>query len=124
MIHPLNDADAAAMPLTEYGPLKAPTGVPLDGPMMTSGEVFFRHQNGHVVAGIWEVTAGRMRADFGDDGEMVHIVKGTLKAIPDEGESFTLHPGDTATFEPHWKGIWDLETPMRKLFCVFNFNPA
>jgi len=124
MIRPLNDHDAATMPLTEYGPLKAPTGVPLDGPMTTSGEVFFRHDNGHIVAGIWEVTPGRMRADFGDDGEMVHVVKGTLKAIPDQGEPFTLRPGDTATFEPHWTGIWELETPMRKLFCVFNFNPT
>ncbi|MGI9254161.1 MAG: cupin domain-containing protein, partial [Thermomicrobiales bacterium] len=90
MIVPISDADAAAMELPLYGPLKAPTGVPLDGEMFTSGKVFWRSDNGVIVTGIWECSAGRMRADFGNDGEMVHVVKGTLHAIPDVGEPFTV----------------------------------
>jgi uncharacterized cupin superfamily protein len=122
MIFPISDAAAAAMDLPVYGPLEPPVGEPLDGPMTTSGEVFFRSENGVVFSGLWECSAGRMRANFGNDGEMVHIVKGTLHAIPDDGEPFTLRPGDTATFPPHWTGIWELEQPMRKLYCVFDFS--
>lgn len=121
-VFPISDADAAAMELDVYGPLKPPTGEPLDGPMTTSGKVFFRSENGVIVSGLWEVSAGRMRADFGDDGEMVHVVKGTLRAIPDEGEPFEVRTGETATFTPFWTGVWELDTPMRKLYCVFNFN--
>ena len=122
MIFPISDTDAAAMELTEYGPLQPPVGQPLDGPMTTSGQVFWRSDNGVMLTGIWECSAGRMRADFGNDGEMVHVVKGTLHAIADSGEERTLHPGDTATFPPYWTGIWVLDQPMRKLFCVFDFS--
>jgi uncharacterized protein len=122
MIFPISDADAAAMDLPVYGPLQPPVGTPLDGEMITSGTVFFRSENGVIVTGLWECSAGRMRADFGNDGEMVHVVKGTLHAIADSGEEWTLKPGDTATFPPYWTGIWVLEQPMRKLFCVYDFS--
>ncbi len=121
-IIPVSDADAATMELDEYGPLAPPVGTPLDGPMTTSGKVFWRSENGIIVSGLWECSAGRMRADFGNDGEMVHVVKGTLHAIADDGTEHVLNPGDTATFPPYWTGIWVLEQPMRKMFCVFDFS--
>ena len=80
-----------------------------------------RSDNGVIVSGLWECSAGRMRADFGNDGEMVHVVKGTLHAIADDGTEHVLRPGDTATFPPYWTGVWVLDTPMRKMFCVFDF---
>ncbi len=121
-VFPLSDAEAAAMDLPARGPLAPPVGQPLDGPMETFSHKFFGSENGVIHAGLWEVSAGRMRADFGDDGEMVHVVKGTLHAIPDNGEPFTIRTGDTATFPPGWTGIWELREPMRKLFCVFDFS--
>ena len=91
---------AHAQPRSTYDPPPShcapPVGTPLDGPMMTSGKVFWRSDNGVIMAGIWEVAAGRMRADFGNDGEMVHVVKGTLHAIADDGTAHLLRPGDTA----------------------------
>lgn len=121
-IAPISDAAAATMELDDYGPLAPPVGTPLDGPMATSGKVFWRSENGIILAGIWEVAAGRMQADFGNDGEMVHVVKGTLHAIADDGAEHVLRPGDTATFPPFWKGVWEIKEPMRKLFCVFDFS--
>ena len=122
MVFPISDIDAAAMDLDAYGALAPPVGTPLDGPMETSGKIFWRADNGVVFTGIWEVSAGRMRADFGNDGEMLHVVKGSLRAVPDDGAEFTVRQGETATFPPFWTGVWHLEEPMRKLFCVFDFS--
>lgn len=122
MVFPISDADAAALDLEDYGPLAPPVGTPLDEPMMTAGKVFWRAENGMITSGIWECAAGRMRADFGNDGEMVHVVGGTIWAVPDTGPEFVILPGKTATFPPFWTGIWHLDGPMRKLYCVFDFS--
>ena len=122
MPFPISDAEAATLTLDEYGPLSAPVGTALDGPMPTAGKVFWRSDNGAIMTGVWEVGAGRMRADFGNDGEMVHVVAGTIEARSDDGEELTIGPGESATFPPHWKGVWTMATPMRKLYCTFRFD--
>lgn len=122
MIVSISDSEAADMDLAEYGPLRPPVGTPLDGPMTTSGQVFWQSEDESIVTGVWECSAGRLRADFGNDGEMVHVVMGTIQALGDDGEERTIGPGESATFPPYWKGIWVLENPMRKLYCVFKFG--
>ena len=122
MIVPVSDSDAATMELDDYGPLQPPVGTALDGPMGTSGKVFWQSEDGRIAAGVWEVAAGRMRADFGNDGEMVHVVAGTIQVRADDGEEQTIGPGQSATFPPHWKGVWTLESPMRKLYCTFKLG--
>lgn len=121
MILIVSDGDAAVMALDDYGPLQAPVGVPLDGPMTTAGKVFWTSDDGSIMTGVWECSAGRMRADFGNDGEMVHVVKGTIRAVSEDGEELMIGPGESATFPPYWTGVWVLEEPMRKVFCVFDF---
>lgn len=122
MISPVSDAAAAEMELDAYGPLQPPVGTPLEGPMETAGKLFWKSDDGAIMTGIWECAAGRMRADFGNDGEMVHVVKGTIRALSDSGEEQVIGPGESATFPPYWTGIWELEQPMRKIFCVFNLG--
>jgi uncharacterized cupin superfamily protein len=122
MVSAISDELAADMTLDAYGPLAPPVGKPLDGEMLTAGKVFWQSDDEAIMTGVWECAAGRMRADFGNDGEMVHVVKGTIRAIPDEGEEFVVSPGESATFPPNWKGEWVLETPMRKLYCTFTFK--
>lgn len=122
MIVPVSDAEAAAMELDDYGPLQPPVGTALDGPMATAGKVFWRSEDGRIMTGVWEVAAGRMRADFGNDGEMVHVVTGTIQARGDDGEEQTIGPGQSATFPPNWTGVWTLEAPMRKLSCTFKLG--
>ncbi len=121
MIVPVSDSDAATMELVDYGALQPPVGAALDGPMATAGQVFWQSDDGSITTGVWECAAGRMRADFGNDGEMVHVVKGTIQARSDDGEELTVGPGQSATFPPFWTGIWTLEGPMRKLYCTFKF---
>lgn len=122
MIVPVSDDDAAAMALDDYGPLGFPVGLPLGEPMATSGTVFWQSEDGRITTGVWECAAGRMRADFGNDGEMVHVVKGIIEAHGDDGTAMTIGPGQSATFPPHWKGVWTLAAPMRKLYCTFKLD--
>lgn len=122
MVHPISDSEAAALELDEYGPLKPPVGQPLDGPMTTSGKVFWRSADEKIMTGVWECSAGRLRADFDNAGEMVHVVSGTIRALADDGEERVIGPGESATFPAHWKGVWELATPMRKLYCTFDLD--
>lgn len=122
MVMPVSDSEAAAMTLDAYGDLAPPVGQPLDGPMPTSGKVFWRSDDGKIMTGVWECAAGRMRADFGNEGELVHVVSGTIRAVSDDGEERSIGPGESATFPPQWKGVWTLDTPMRKLYCTFKLG--
>jgi uncharacterized cupin superfamily protein len=108
---------APDMPLDEYGPISESIGIALDGPMSHRGRVFWQSENGKVACGLWEVDAGRFSCVF--DGEMVHVVKGTIVATDEEGSTITLGPGDVYTFTPGWKGIWEMREPMRKFFTTF-----
>lgn len=122
MIVPISDSDAAEMPLDDYGPLTLPVGEPLDGPMVTSGKVFWRSDDQRIMTGVWECSAGRMRADFANGGEMFHVVKGSIRALSDDGSELLIRAGDSATFPPFWKGVWVLAEPMRKVYCTFDLD--
>ena len=122
MIRTISDAEAVDMELKELGPLKPPVGKPLDGEMLTWGRNFFASDDARIHTGVWECAPGRLRADFGTDGEMVHVVKGSIHAISDDGVEILVGPGQSATFPPGWTGIWELATPMRKLYCTFELG--
>jgi uncharacterized cupin superfamily protein len=107
------------MELDEYGPISASIGIALDGPMNHRGKTFWSRADGSVRCGLWEVDAGRFSCTFDGEGEMVHMVKGTLIATSDEGDIIELGEGDVYTFEPGWSGIWRMPTPMRKFFTSF-----
>ena len=113
-------AHAPDMVLDEYGPITASIGVALDGPMNHRGKVFWASDEGKVACGLWEVDAGRFSCAFDGEGEMVHVVKGTIEATDESGRSITLSPGDVYTFIPGWTGIWEMRVPMRKFFTTFH----
>ena len=113
-------AHAPGMRLDEYGPISESIGVALDGPMSHRGKVFWQSEDGKVSCGLWEVDAGRFSCVFDGEGEMVHVVKGTIVATEESGETLTLGPGDVYTFTPGWKGIWEMREPMRKFFTTFH----
>lgn len=116
----VSSEDGAAMALEELGPLAAPVGVPLGGPMATRGRTFWRSPDGRILTGIWEVEKGRMRAEFSAaDGEMIHCVKGRMVCIEDGGPATEIGPGDVMTFPPGWTGEWRIEQTMRKFYTVF-----
>ena len=113
-------AGAAALPLTEHGPVQPPLGEPLDGPMHHRGVLMWGSPESGVFTGLWECDAGRFRTEFGEDGgECIHVVSGRLIARHDDGTVTEVGPGDTMTFPPGWRGIWECPTPFRKFYTVF-----
>lgn len=107
------------MELDEYGPIGESIGIALDGPMNHRGKVFWAKGDGSVSCGLWEVDAGRFSCTFDGEGEMVHVVRGSITATGAEGEVIELGEGDVFTFEPGWTGIWEMPTPMRKFYTTF-----
>ena len=111
--------DAVEITLEDYGPISVEIGVALDGPMSHRGVVFYQSDVSGVIAGLWEIDAGRISTAFDGSGETVHIVSGRLIAIDEGGHRLELAPGDVATFPPGWRGVWEFPEPMRKLYTVF-----
>jgi len=111
--------EASQLSLEDYGPISADIGVALDGPMSHRGVVFYQSESTGVMAGLWEIDAGRISTTFDGGGETLHIVAGRLIATEVGGETLDLGPGDVATFPPGWRGEWRFPEPMRKLFTVF-----
>ena len=107
------------MELDEYGPISPSIGVALDGPMSHRGKVFWSRADGSVSCGLWEVDPGRFTCAFNGEGEMVHVVKGSIVATSNDGEVIDLREGDVFTFTPGWTGTWEMTTPMRKFFTTF-----
>jgi uncharacterized cupin superfamily protein len=107
--------DVAAMALDEDAPIPTLDG----GSMGTRNRTTYRSDDGSVETGVWECDAGRFRARFGANGEMIHIVSGEMVCTSEDGETFTLRPGDSATFPRGWSGEWDVRSPLRKVYATF-----
>lgn len=107
----LSIADAAEMTL-EPGE----TFTDLDGaPLATRRLRLWTARDGAVSAVVWETDPGQFWANFGEYGEIVFIVSGTLECAGDDGSRFTLSPGDSMIFPRGWTGIWSMSTPVRKI---------
>jgi uncharacterized cupin superfamily protein len=116
-------SEAASMELADWGLLEPPVGEALDGPMRQRGVEMWRSADGKILTGLWEVDAGRLRADFDESGgEFIHVVGGRLICHAEDGTVTELVPGDTMTFPPGWKGIWECPVPMRKFYTVFKLE--
>ena len=107
----------ASMPLDEHEPFARIDG----GPLGTRGRTIWKSAGGSVVTGVWECDAGRFHADFGAYGELFHVVGGEVACTPDDGgAAFKLRAGDAAIFPRGWTGEWDVRSPMRKVFALWD----
>ena len=107
--------EVAAMVLDEDAPIPAVDG----GTLGTRNRTTWRSDDGTSEPGVWECDAGRFHATFGSYGEMIHIVGGQMVCTGDDGDTFTLRPGDSITFPRGWTGEWDVRSPLRKVYATF-----
>ncbi len=107
--------EVAGMVLDEDAPIPTLDG----GTMGTRNRTTWRSDDGTIETGIWECDAGRFHANFSAYGEMIHIVSGELACTGDDGDTFTLRPGDSITFPRGWTGEWDVRSPLRKVYATF-----
>ena len=73
--------------------------------------------DGSMISGTWEATPGSYHATYAAY-EFVHIMEGEITITPDGGTAVHVGPGDAFVIEANFKGIWKIEKPVRKHFCV------
>jgi len=74
-------------------------------------------KDGNAISGTWEATPGTYRATY-TEFEFVHLIEGKITITPDGGHPVTVLPGDAFTIEPGFTGIWKIEKPVKKHFCI------
>jgi uncharacterized cupin superfamily protein len=56
-----------------------------------------RSADGGIETGVPEVDAGRCRANFGGNGELIRVITGEVHCSGDDGNHFSLRAGDWET---------------------------
>lgn len=69
--------------------------------------------------GIFECSAGSYRRGI-KQAEVMHILSGSGSFTTDGEEPVTFKGGDTLFFEADTRGTWVVETPMRKVYVIFD----
>ena len=115
VLHPVK---AASLALEENTPFPSErTGA---DPLGRRSRTLWRSGNGAIEVGVWEVDAGRFHADYGAFGECVRILSGDVRCTPDDGsQAFTLREGDWMTFARGWTGEWEMPSPLRKVYVIW-----
>lgn len=70
-------------------------------------------------AGLWECSPGRWRRQV-KQAEFCHFLEGECTFTPDQGAPVQIKAGDVLFFPPNSMGVWDIRTPSRKIFVVFD----
>ncbi|MCD6029476.1 MAG: hypothetical protein K0S78_1650 [Thermomicrobiales bacterium] len=114
----LSPGEAAALALEERAPFPPErTGA---GPLAKRSRTLWQSADGSLEVGVWEIDAGRFRADFGAFGECIRILSGEMRCTPDDGgEPFALRAGDWMTFPRGWTGEWVMPAPLRKVYVTW-----
>lgn len=110
---PLLREAAERTDLEDWGPLEEATGPE----MRTSGITLWKDDSG-AESGIWECTAGPSRWAL-DTNEFVHVLSGHMTVTRDLDDPIELGPGDTVIFPKGWKGHWEIEDTLRKLYVIY-----
>ena len=112
----IDGAAAGSMSLEEKNPIAGIDG----GSLGTRERISWASTAGGMETGVWECDAGRFHADFSAYGELMQVLNGGVTCTPADGSApFTLHPGDAAIFPRGWTGEWEMRSPMRKVYALW-----
>ncbi len=101
----LDDWGTVGLPLSE--PACQLRGTKIVAPIANAPEV-----------GLWECSPGQYRRQI-RSAETMHVISGDATFTPDGGEPVALGAGDVFFFGPDTMGIWDIKTPLRKVYVLF-----
>ena len=111
-IHVIQQSASAV--LQNQGPVPVPLSEPaceLKGFELTLPE---RPEN---KSGLWECSPGKFKR-LVEKGEVMHILAGHGSFAPEEGEAIHFKAGDTLFFSPNTRGVWTIESTMRKVYVL------
>lgn len=97
-------------------------GLPGTGAIPLSGIQIAIPGKEDIDTGIFECGAGSYRRGV-KQAEVMHFLSGTGSFTPDGEATLTFKGGDTLFFAAHTEGTWVVETPMRKLYVIFDAQP-
>lgn len=101
----LEDWGTVGLPLSE--PACALRGVKMVLPLDPQPEV-----------GVWECSPGRYRRQVRSAETMV-VLSGEAVFTPDGGAPVPLRQGDVYFFPAETNGVWEIQTPLRKVYTLF-----
>lgn len=94
----------------------------LEGAPEARGRVLVQSADKLVSSGLWSCTAGVFKWEFGWD-EFVHVLEGEVTVTEEDGETYTLRPGDTAHFPIGLKTRWQVPEFVKKVFTLRTPQP-
>lgn len=102
------------------GLLVPPAATPLSGDIETWTNELFVQADQTSSVGFWTAEVGRSHWSFEDYNEVIHVLAGRLVVTEEGGEAIHLGPGDVAVFPVGWKGEWDVQEELKKLYVVYS----
>lgn len=105
---------AAAADLNDWGQVGQPLSEP---PCRLRGAKMVAPVANAPQIGVWECSPGRYRRQI-RSAETMHVISGKATFTPDGGEPVPLRAGDVFFFGESTEGVWDIITPLRKVYVL------
>ncbi|ARP95170.1 cupin domain-containing protein [Bordetella genomosp. 13] len=101
--------------LQDEGPVAAPVSQPA---VTTVGREVHVEGMGENRSGVWECQPGTFKRHLAN-AELMHILAGKCTFTPEGGEPVEFGAGDTVYFPANTRGVWNVETALRKVYAIF-----
>lgn len=91
---------------------------PMEGDTVFRSMTGFEGNGGRASSGIWESTAGKFRADTSGYIEFGYILEGDCRIVDPDGTVHTLQAGDPFVMPEGYKGHWEVDAFVKKVWFV------
>ncbi|WPL83320.1 cupin domain-containing protein [Bordetella hinzii] len=104
------------------GPLASPEigkpRRPIEGNTEFRSANAFEGNEGRVLSGVWESTAGKFRSDTTGYIEFGYILEGQARIVDPDGTVHELRPGDPFIMPEGYKGHWEVDACVKKVYFI------
>lgn len=117
----MNSIESLALDLDQItwpDPVQVPVERIVSGTPMTSTIVVADSTEDQM--GLWKATPGAFATDHTGYVEFIHILGGIGRLVSDAGMVTDLKPGTTTLMPEGWKGRWEIDATLTKVFTIIN----
>lgn len=75
--------------------------------------------DGRLNIGVWECTPGCFTADRAENAEFCFVLAGKAVMTQNDGTRRELTAGDALILPRGWKGEWEIEEHLRKIYVIY-----
>nr|WP_185844207.1 cupin domain-containing protein [Bordetella hinzii] len=91
---------------------------PIEGNTEFRSANAFEGNDGRVLSGVWESTAGKFRSDTTGYIEFGYILEGQARIVDPDGTVHELRPGDPFIMPEGYKGHWEVDAFVKKVYFI------